>query len=652
MKINDDFIKKIFNLKLELKKKDDKIKVAHYQDLIPMFDVYTERVYPIQRKKLYKFLMEKHYRFIDEHIYQWINDLYKKYKGTDRGTIHKNNLSILDNYDIETLRKTSFETLYKYSEELGLAITICKRESFNKYASHLTPYYTKMELKKLGLNMGLIKDGDINLDNILSRDICVKVSHNDISYKEIEEHTKYIIDNNLISVVAYYSLFGSYLMNQYLRNEDKSYYFSTDMINKLALGVINAPELKNDYYLYRLVKDDDYLNELDIGDEFLDDGFMSTTRDPFYSPGVDKQFGLILLKIKIPKGVKGVGLLMENFSLFPGEQEFLMAPRTVLRLKKKDNKFKYYHIDKKFEKLITKKYEFEYVENNYVEIEKMDIDCSSEKLSKSIKGKYRTNLFTKFIQRYKINSRQICFTLKNKKYIMEYNHFEGDDVYRDFFYNDGKGLLLSIYDNDYPYLNIEMGKEMVINHLNQVYYYDKRRLLNYEDIQMISNIGKMFGYSYFLLMPEYNNFCKFSDSNYGYTKLYNKSIYDFFKDGTKFYSYLGKLDKYMSYEYGYWKLKKVMNEKVYFNYHLRFKIEHNIKTLGELFIYIVENSFEHYKELMEILNEDFDFNMSSIKFNIEDYLEEKITPIMNSYEDSDEYKDYELVFGDTIRRIR
>lgn len=169
---------------------------------------------------------------------------------------------------------------------------------------------------------------------------------------------------------------------------------------------------------------------------------------------------------------------------------------------------------------------------------------------------------------------------------------------------------------------------------------------------MISNIGKMFGYSYFLLMPEYNNFCKFSDSNYGYTKLYNKSIYDFFKDGTKFYSYLGKLDKYMSYEYGYWKLKKVMNEKIYFNYHLRFKIEHNIKTLGELFIYIVENSFEHYKELMEILNEDFDFNMSSIKFNIEDYLEEKITPIMNSYEDSDEYKDYELVFGDTIRRIR
>lgn len=652
MKINDDFIKKIFNLKLELKKKDDKIKLSNYQNLIPMFDIYTEKVYPIKKKKLYKFLMEKHYRLIDENIYQWISDLYKKYKETERGVIHKNNLFILDNYDIETLKNTSLETLYKFSEELGLTITICKRESFNKYASHLSPYYTKLELKKLGLNMGLIKDGDINLDNILSRDICVKVSHNDISYKAIEEHTKYIIDNNLISVVAYYSLFGSFLMNQYLRNNDTEYYFSMNMINKLANGILDAPELKNDFYLYRLVRDDEYLSELEIGDEFIDEGFVSTTRDPFYSPGLDKRFGLILLKIKIPKGVKGVGLLIENFSLFAGEQEFLMAPRSILRLKNKDNKFKYYHTNKRFEKLITKKYEFEYRGNDFHDIKKLDIDCSSERLTKSMKAKFRTNLFTKFIRRYRINSRQICFTFKSKKYIMEYNHFEGEDVYRDFFYNDGKGLLLSIYDNDYPYLNIELGKEMVVNHLNQVFYYDKRRLLNEADIEMVCQIGKIFGYNNFLLMPEYNNFKNFNDNSYAYTKLYNKSIYDFIKNGTKYYSQLYKLEDYMTYEYGYWQLKKIMKEKINFNYHLRFKIEKEIKTIGELFIYVIENCFEHYDELEKILIEEYDFVKSFIVFNIEDYLGIKITLIDNTYEDSKNKNDYELVFGESIRRIR
>lgn len=652
MKIDDEFIKKIFNLKLELKNKDDKIKLSKYENLIPMFDIYTERVYPIKKRKLYKFLMTYHYRFVDENIYQWISDLYKKYKNTDRGNIHRDNLKILNNYNIEELRKTSFETLYKYSEELGLAITICKRESFNKYATHLKPYYTKDELKKLGLNMGIIKDKDVNMDMALSRDICVKVSHNDISFKEIGEHTKYIIDNNLISVVTYYSLFGSYLMNQYLRNDDDSYYFSTEMINKLASGIINSPPLKNSYYLYRLVKDDEYLNELEIGDNFIDDGFISTTRDPFYSPGLDQRFGLILLKIKIPKNKKGIGLLIENFSLFSGEQEFLMAPKTILKLKSKDEHFKYYHVNRKFEKLITKKYEFEYVGNEFQILEKKNIDCSSEKLTKLIRGKYRTNLFSKFVTRYKINSRQICFSIKNKKYVMEYNYFEGDDVYRDFFYNNSKGLLLSIYDNEYSYINIEMGKEMVINYLNQVLYYDKRRLLNDDDIDLICKIGKLFGYDSFILMPEYNNFCKFSENSYAYTKLYNKTVYEFFKNGTKFYGNLVKMEQYMKYEYGYWKLKKVMKESINFNYKLRFKIEEDIKTVGELFIYVIENCFEHYEEMVELLNEEYDFIKSYIRFNIGDYLNEKINPILNTYEDTNEYKDYELVFGDSIRRIR
>ena len=90
----------------------------------------------------------------------------------------------------------------------------------------------------------------------------------------------------------------------------------------------------------------------------------------------------------------------------------------------------------------------------------------------------------------------------------------------------------------------------------------------------------------------------------------------------------------------------------YFNYKLRFKIEEDIKTVGELFIYVIENCFEHYEEMVELLNEEYDFIKSYIRFNIGDYLNEKINPILNTYEDTNEYNDYELVFGDSIRRIR
>ena len=70
--------------------------------------------------------------------------------------------------------------------------------------------------------------------------------------------------------------------------------------------------------------------KIKVGEKFIDKGFISTTRDPFYSPGIDGEFGLILLKINIPKNKKGVGLFIENFSMFPQEEEFLLVQQLVV----------------------------------------------------------------------------------------------------------------------------------------------------------------------------------------------------------------------------------------------------------------------------------------------------------------------------------
>ena len=366
MKINDKIIEKIFSLKLKLVKKKDMNKLSQYENLIPMYDIRSERIYPINKENLYERLLISDYRFINSEIYDWIVYLYNKYKDNkDRSVIFKKNLTIMKNYNLNILLDTSYKTLYKYSSDLGLKISICKRNSFNKYVEHLNPYYSKIELIKLGQNMNLIKH-NISTQDLLNKDIhyniCLKISHNDISYEEIEKHHEYIYDNNIISWICFFSYTGSFIFNNYLRD---GIYINDILYNglyKLVKAINNAPKLNDITSVYRFIWDDDYINNLNIGDIYIEKGFLSTTRDPFYTPGLLGHFGLILIKINIPKNMKGLGLLIENYSLFQNEEEFLLPPYTKLKLISKNEKFKYYHINNIFEKLINKKYEFNIID--------------------------------------------------------------------------------------------------------------------------------------------------------------------------------------------------------------------------------------------------------------------------------------------------
>ena len=138
MKINEKIIKKIFNQDLKLKKKEEKIKLSEYIDFIPMYDIYSEIIYPIKKENLYYRLIDCHYRFITPEVKKWIQNKYNKNKklNNDLFQKHKYNLEIIENYKIENLIKTSYETLIKYSQNSGFSFSICKRNSFNKYIKH------------------------------------------------------------------------------------------------------------------------------------------------------------------------------------------------------------------------------------------------------------------------------------------------------------------------------------------------------------------------------------------------------------------------------------------------------------------------------------------------------------------------------------
>ncbi len=70
MKIDFEMIQKIFNRKIELNKQKDKIALSQYNEYIPMYDIFSDNIYPINSMKLYYRLVSCHYRFITNEVKQ------------------------------------------------------------------------------------------------------------------------------------------------------------------------------------------------------------------------------------------------------------------------------------------------------------------------------------------------------------------------------------------------------------------------------------------------------------------------------------------------------------------------------------------------------------------------------------------------------
>jgi len=662
MIINEKLIIDIFNLKIKIKGKD-KIKLSKYQDFIPMYDIYSQEIYPIMKKNIHYRLIDSDYRFINTEIYDWLTNLYNKYKDNpELSKKFKRNLYIIDNYDIDTLIETSYKTLYEYSPKLGLLVSICKRKSFNPFIKHLKPYYSKLELIKLGQNMKLINE--IDIENLLDKDyhykICKTITANDISFDEISTHTKFIIDNNIISYITFYSFYGSFLFNRYLRDSKNTNTFLDNGITNIINVINKSPLLENNYYMYRFIWDDNFLKNMKIGDYFIDTGFLSSTRDPFYSPGIAGNFGLTLLKINIPKNRIGLGLLIENFSLFPKEEEFLLHPNSKFKLIAKDDKFKYYHTNETFENLITKKYEFEYI--NYENISKINIKNNYKIIDNlktyEIHGNDRIAMFKNFIN----ESNQIIITLNNKKYILICTFFDSTEQssYSKLYFNKIKdGLLISIYEHGYPYLNIELGKSMVVNYINQFYFYkDNKTEINSELLDIILEFGRIFYYKEAIIIYNFRNFSEFKTTTkpeneiFLYMNFYNHTLYDYAKNKNKYLNF-----NFIKNKIGWYSLEQFMNANIPNEIKIKYKLKST--TIRDALIYIIENEFILYDKFMYDIYND----LNHLNYKKDNYLIYEIYEKLNNqnriekfrsninYEDEENLgDDFKLIFRQPLRR--
>lgn len=666
-KINYEFIQKIFNRKIELKKDKDKELLSKYTEYIPMYDIYSDNIYPISSLNLHYRLTDCHYRFITSEVKKWIENKLEKTKDEGKKSLYQKNLSIINNYNLNILEKTSYETFYKYSSKLGLSISICKRNSFHPFSRHLNPYYTKDELVKLGVNNKVITE--INKTTLIDKEvhykICKMVSKNDVSANLISKHMKHIIDSECINWINFYSMMGSYILNDYLRTPYiKISKYMLDGLKKIVSTMKTVDGFDDNFYFYRFIWDDNFIKNLKIGDTFTDKGFLSTTRDPFYAPGVKLDFGLILIKVNIPKNKKGVGLFLENFSMFPKEEEFLLPPRSKLKLIAKNENFDYKHINENFEKKVKKKYEFDYIDSNFEKV--LSLKASNDDIPDldleilDLDGNDRTTLFNQFLQN--------CDEMEQFKYkgkIYSCQLFDSTTSYKSLFYNKLKdGLLITHYQDGYPYFSIECGNDLVINFKRTNSFHDnniKKYSLTEDEYYTIGLFSKIFKYKKALIFFPYKNFSEFKDNysnkkihNYLHAYMYCYTIYDYLKNKNK------KLDKYEKFSYGFYKLDKLSKEYVSDKIKKNLpdkSFDKNSKILwSDLIIKIIENYFYLYPKLENWVNSNYEnlFNQCYTEFDSFSFLKNNNFDISYFPAFDNDIKvnnrRYQLIFTKELRR--
>lgn len=482
--------------------KDIKKLLSKSDNFIPLFDIYSKNFYLINSDNVYNRVINFHYRLPSEKIVIKLKNTLEEID--DKSLDHykeklQKNINFIDNFDMNILEKNYYRLFY-LSQPSNFEITSCQKPSFIPFIAQ-KPYYTKSELINLGLNMGIDLDDDIE-------NICKQVSNNDITANTILNHQIYI-KNTAKSYIQLYTLLGSYYWNFYIRNECIRDIYVEKQIKILYNIIKDAPKLDKDYWVYRFVDNDEYLNHLKVNDIFDEQSFISTTRNPFYDTK-NNTFGFILIKILLPKAKKGVGLCIESYSLFPNEEEILLNP-SKLKLKAIENNFKYYHPNKNAAKKIKKMYIFEYIsslplsssEHYQTNDEKiptiswLDAVISGDDFASKVYYFYRSvlPLFN--------NKRYFYSKIGNMKYLFQAFYLDDNPIYEKYFFLQNKNnfkqrdqiyFILQDEKTGEIYLIIELRDTISVNYIHK-FIGAKNIFTDEELIKFLSSVAHYFGIS-------------------------------------------------------------------------------------------------------------------------------------------------------------
>lgn len=622
---------------LEKEKKD----ISKINNFTPLYDIYTENLYLIPPELLYDCVFKYFYRFPTNKFLNMIIENKNKHEKNiqklkdEHEDIEKINLikrkikkinymiEFLNNFDLDVLLSTYISSLYN-TEKLGKNITLFKRPSFTSYFKHINPYYTKDEIVNLALNNKLLKEDKVNsLINEDYKELCKKVRQNDIKKTNLIQHYNHITIYNEIGLIQYYSLTGFSILNFYLRNENapQNDYFD-NIIYTITKLIKNSPNFDEDYYVYRFVNDDKFLKDLKINDIFIEKGFLSTTRNPFYKENINNNtFGWNLLKIKIPKSIHA--LCVETVSFFPKEEEIILPPNTKLKLISKDDNTKYYHIDKQVEEKIQTKYEFEVMPYENYEIIK-NTNCTSPILVNFEEIDFpnfysTTERILQFKEKYTNYYNQFYIKLGVQKFLMTLEEYNSLGVYKKYFANiTNHGYYFYCIFKNYIIFSIEIGEDIIyVNYNVKQSPVSELKEYNKEDfIKFLNLLGKYFGINKIIIYADYiscdchkiiDNSIINEYQNIGGT--YCKDIYDYIKFKTKYYNDNPNIISAFNYNLldnlKNIKIKDILKKKIHNTDNILYVIyEHTYKgddNIRDFYLWLVETNCNYLNEFIKQL---------------------------------------------------
>lgn len=594
-------ISKFFKNDIDNKIRSIRESLSRIDNKIPLYDMYTENLYLVGRKHIYERVVDESYRFPSQDLLNSLEhrktDIEGKLKeidfdnveinmahNTDINKINKEMyrlfqygkmlkmthrkiglcLNFMKSFDLQILYNTYVNTIYSYSNQLGKKLTICRRPSFAYQFKHITPYYTRSEIINMGLNMGIIKDDSTYYTDDKISSLCKIIGDNDIRSQVLLDHQIHIIKNKMIGMVQYYSLQGSYFMNQYLRGQ-VSYSCRSDVLEMLIKPmwqlILNAPSFDKRYIVYRFVQTDEFLSSLKTNDTYIEKGFMSTTRDPFYQ-NKEYKFGWILLKIKLPENIKGCALCIEPVSMFHNEQEIILPPNTHLKLLRKDDESIYYHTDKSITKQVRTMYEFEMLvdKNPRILMPERTICQTTNKVIDFLKIDKTISLtieekISRFINKHVNATGYFKIMMGDKEFDVKSEWYDSSGVYRDYYATQSKNgySLYSLYNNHLIFI-IELGEQHGIPHMYVNYNVkystsEREQIIGTEHfVSFIASVAYYFDIPNVIIYADYVS-CDYMipiDDEHKYNRFYGgtycSDFYNYIKTGKKKYADVGVLN--------------------------------------------------------------------------------------------------------------
>lgn len=497
-----------------LKSEEIKRAISRYQERIPLYDIKSRKVYLIYQLNVYQRIVYDHYRLLSPDI---IENLDTKMK------------TFMEQYDLNILENTYYKVFYS-SFSKNNYLTNCVKPSYKSGFTHINPYYREDELHYLAIDWGLTRD----------ENICETVKKHDITSETLLQHQEYIFQKKSICLVKYYSLFGSYLMNRYLRlnktNIDPIIEHQIQLMMKLIKKAPPITSASSKRAMYRLIENDSFMAKLLPGDIYTDPSFMSTTRNPFYYQN-NYQFGYILIKINIPPEA-GIGLCIESYSNFPEEEEVIFPPTSKYRL---DNIIvEPPNLERSIlNKKVMKKYEMTLLGNEINTIDKIIpaydnvpiIDMEKLNLQGTTVAEKMENLISLSNKNRHFQSNDVIFTIGS---------YNSSGVYKKFFYyTTNNGIMIYSSNPKYGNLNliIEIGNEMHCNYYFKYSINDTSQQVNLDTpqwLKWISFFGKALGISTIIFHPNYAiSYDKESVNSTRYVHPIN--IYQYLKNGKKYF---------------------------------------------------------------------------------------------------------------------